>query len=52
MTSNMREYYLCRERAERDAAQRAASELERGIHLELAERYAAKLRPPFAVIPA
>jgi hypothetical protein len=44
MTTNMREYYQCRERAERAAALRAASERVRGVHLELAERYAARLR--------
>jgi hypothetical protein len=53
MTSNMREYYQCRELAARTAAQRAASERVRGIHLELAERYAARLRgrPILASLP-
>ena len=53
MTAGMREYYLCRERAERAAALRAASERVRGIHLELAERYAARLRgrPILAALP-
>lgn len=53
MTTNMREYYQCRERAERAAARRAASERARGVHLELAERYAARLRgrPILASLP-
>jgi hypothetical protein len=53
MTAGMREYYLCRERAERAAALRAASERARGIHLELAERYAARVRggPMLVTLP-
>ena len=53
MTANMREYYQCRERAERAAALRAASDRVRGVHLELAERYAARLRerPMLAALP-
>lgn len=44
MTNAMREYYSGRELAERTAAERAASELARDIHLQLADRYAALAR--------
>ena len=44
MTTAMMEYYSDRERAERAAAERAANDLARGIHLELADRYAALAR--------
>ena len=44
MTKAMREYYSGRELIERAAAERAPSEVVRGIHLELADRYAALAR--------
>ena len=44
MTASMRDYYFGRALAERAAAERAVSELARGIHLELADRYAALAR--------
>ena len=44
MTKAMTAYYSERERAERAAAERAASDLTRGIHLELANRYASLAR--------
>ena len=40
MTNSMRQYYADREQIERAAAEKAASEKIRGIHLELADRYA------------
>ncbi len=36
------DYFLRRERAERSAAASASSPVARGIHLEMAERYAAE----------
>jgi hypothetical protein len=38
------EYFRQRETTERDAAQNAASEAARRVHLELAQEYAALLR--------
>ena len=44
MTTTMREYYQCRERAERAAVKNAVDDRARHVHSVLAERYAAKLR--------
>jgi hypothetical protein len=38
------DYYARRERQERAVAERAASDIARRIHLDLAERYAALVR--------
>ena len=40
MTNSMRTYYAGRERRERAAAAVASSDFVRGVHLDLAERYA------------
>jgi hypothetical protein len=44
MTSADYEYYLRRERQERESAQRTADQGARLVHLELANRYSAMLR--------
>jgi hypothetical protein len=44
MLDHERDYYLRRERQERDSADRCEEAGARRIHLELADRYAAMLR--------
>lgn len=44
MSSLDREYYARRERQEREHAARADDMTARRVHLEMAERYSAKLR--------
>ena len=45
MTDTMRDYYAARGRVEREAVDRSLCSKARGIHLELADRYA-KLAEP------
>lgn len=44
-TTSRTDYYARREQQEREVAERAGSDVARQIHLDLAERYAALLRP-------
>jgi hypothetical protein len=44
MSNLDREYFARRERQEREHAERADDTIARRVHLEMAERYSAKLR--------
>jgi hypothetical protein len=51
MTSQDVEYYTRRERQERAHAERADDQTARRVHLEMADRYSAKLQDISAAVP-
>jgi len=51
MSNSDQEYYVRRERQERDRADRTEDQTARRVHLEMAERYSAMLRET-ALVPA
>jgi hypothetical protein len=52
MSNLDREYYARRERQEREHAERSDDTIARRVHLEMAERYSAKLREIPGLSPA